>query len=418
MNKEQKDFKKSRRNFFKKGVFGVAGISLLPSILHPHGQEHEGDELKKKVKESSKNKPKLIYRTLGRTGIKLPIIGFGCVGSDNPQLIRAALDLGITYFDTANVCLQGQSEIILGKVLKEQPRDSFVVSTKTLIETDARTGLFPEDTDIKKFKKKFADSLKRLQLDYVDILYLHMMNNDKALGFKPIMEAMLDLKKEGKTRFLGVSTHGNEPEVIYAAVEHKIYDVVLTAYNFRQPHREEIKKTIAYAAKAGLGVVVMKTRAGVYWDREQKHLINIKAALKWVLQDENVHASTSGITSFDQLESDISILEDLTLTPQEMADLKLGETTGMTGLFCPQCGKCRSQCRYNLEIPTLMRCYMYAYGYKNPAQSKWILQQEDPSAITCRNCRTCAVSCTMGFNVPKKIKDIIRVLEVPGEFLA
>jgi len=59
---------------------------------------------------------------------------------------------------------------------------------------------------------------------------------------------------------LGVSTHQNEAEVIRAVVEEKIYDMVLTAYNFRQPHREEVKKTIAYAANAGLGVVGMNRK--------------------------------------------------------------------------------------------------------------------------------------------------------------
>jgi predicted aldo/keto reductase-like oxidoreductase len=302
--------------------------------------------------------------------------------------------------------------------MKGRPRDSFVISTKVLMDTEPRTGLFPADTDIDAFRKKFDESLKRLQLDYVDILYLHMMNNGKALGFKPITGAMLKLKKEGKVRFLGVSTHENEPEVIRSAVEHKIYDVVLTSYNFRQPHKEEIKKAIDEAAAAGLGVVAMKTQAGVFWDKERKQPINMKAALKWALQDKNVHTSIPGITSFDQLELDVSVMEDLALDAGEMADLKLCETTAGSGLFCPQCGKCRSQCRYNLDIPTLMRCYMYTYGYENPYQSKWILERKDASEITCRNCDVCAVSCTMGFDVPQKINDIIRVKDVPGEFLA
>lgn len=418
MNKKLKNGKKSRRNFLKSGIAGVVGASLFPSFLNGQEKEQKHEEIKYHSQTSGKNKKKLIYRTLGRTGIKIPIVGFGCGGSDNPQLLRAALDHGIRYFDSANVCHLGNSEANLGEVLEERPRDSFVVSTKVLMDIEPRTGLFPEDTDIKKFKKKFYDSLQRLQLDYVDILYLHMMNNDKALGFKPIMEAMSELKKEGKIRFLGVSTHENEPAVIRAAVEHKIYDVVLTSYNFLQPHKKEIKKSIDEAAKAGLGVVVMKTQAGVYWDKERKKIINMKAALKWALQEENVHASIPGITSFDQLELDVSIMEDLTLTPQEKEDLKLCENTTTAGLFCPQCGKCRFQCRYNLEIPTLMRCYMYTYGYKNPAQAKWVLQHQPTAAITCLNCKTCAVSCTMGFNIPGKINDIIRVLEVPGEFLA
>jgi predicted aldo/keto reductase-like oxidoreductase len=113
----------------------------------------------------------------------------------------------------------------------------------------------------------------------------------------------------------------------------------------------------------------------------------------------------------------MSIMEDLSFTPREKADLQPGEKTGMTGLYCPQCGSCRSLCRYHLDIPTVMRCYMYAYGYKNPAKAKMILQDKDAEMITCRQCSSCAVSCTMGFDVPGKIRDILRVLEVPGDFL-
>jgi predicted aldo/keto reductase-like oxidoreductase len=408
MNKN--NIQKSRRDFLKKGITGVAGASLLPSFL-------QGKEVKEKNKEG-KSKPKLIYRTLGRTGIRVPIVGFGCGGANNENLLRAAVDAGVMHFDVANICHFGNSETTLGEIMKGKPRDSFVVSTKVLMDNDPRTGLFPKNTDIGKFKKKFTESIDRLQTGYVDILYLHMMNNPAALGFKPLTDVMLELKKQGKIRAIGVSTHENEPEVILSAVDNKIFDVILTSYNFRQPHKEEVKAAIDIAAKAGLGVVVMKTQAGVYWDSKREHPINMKAALKWALQDKNVHASIPGITNFEQLELDVSVMEDLKLTPAEIKDLKLGEETNVSGLFCPQCGDCRSQCRYNLDIPTLMRSYMYAYGYRNPAHSKWILEGKDLSTITCRDCKTCAVSCTMGFNVPEKIKDIVRVLDVPEDFLA
>jgi len=157
--------------------------------------------------------------------------------------------------------------------------------------------------------------------------------------------------------------------------------------------------------------------AGVYWDKERKHPINAKAALKWVLQDENVHTTIPGIATFDQLELDMSVMEDLTLTPKERGDLKLGQKTAMTGLYCAQCGRCRLQCRYNLDIPTMMRSYMYAYGYKNPAKAKETLQSLDLSNLPCDRCPTCHVQCTMGFDVRDKVIDIARIKHVPKDFL-
>ncbi|MCK4836671.1 MAG: 4Fe-4S dicluster domain-containing protein, partial [Candidatus Aminicenantes bacterium] len=130
-----------------------------------------------------------------------------------------------------------------------------------------------------------------------------------------------------------------------------------------------------------------------------------------------LHTTIPSPGTFDQLELDVSVMEDLRLTPQEKEDLRFGEKQDLAGLYCAQCGKCRSQCRYNLDIPTMMRSYMYAYGYKNPAKAKETLSEKNLKDITCRSCNTCAVSCTMGFDISNKIKDINRILDMPDEFL-
>jgi predicted aldo/keto reductase-like oxidoreductase len=408
----------SRRDFLKKGISGAVGISLLPAW-------GKGEENKNGSASKSMDKKKIIYRTLGKTGIKVPIISFGCGSTQNGNLVRAALEMGMRHLDTAHGYGGGENETMLGEVLKGRPRHSFVVATKIEPPRDNRTGLISKvigkafsPAELRKdVREKMAQSLKRLGLDYVDILYMHDIAAPDNVRFQLVKDIFLELKREGKTKFLGVSTHQNEAEVIRAVVEEKIYDMVLTAYNFRQPHREEVKKAVAYAANAGLGVVGMKMLAGVYWDRERKHPINATAAFKWVLQDENVHTLVPGITTFDQLEADMSVMEALSLTPREKADLEHGEKIAMTGLYCSQCGRCRSRCRYGLDIPTLMRCYMYAYGYKEPAKAKEILQGKDSQVITCRECSPCAVSCTMGFDVPGKIKDITRIIDVPDDFL-
>jgi len=402
-----KRWNKSRREFLIKSITGVASVSLLPSLIKGEGRAKRGKNI--------------IYRTLGRTELKIPIVSLGCGLVDNPQLVRAALDAGVVYFDTAPGYGSGANESILGEVLKGRLRNSFVVATKIGLPVDNRTGLLPKNISSAQFKAYFHNaldtSLKHLQLDYLDILYLYGLNNPDLIGLQLVKDVMLKVKEERKASFLGVSFHQDEPAMIQAAVDEKIYDVILSSYNFRQPHKEEIKKAIAYAAKAGLGVVAMKTMAGVYWDRERKHPINAKAALKWVLQDENVHTTIPGISTFDQLELDMSVMEDLTLTPKEREDLKLGQKTGMSGLYCAQCNRCRSQCRYNLDIPTMMRSYMYAYGYKNPAKAKETLQSLDLSNLACNQCPTCHVQCTMGFDVRDKVIDIARIKHVPKEFL-
>lgn len=403
----------SRRHFLKKGIAGMAGISILPVLGKARSPEKT---------ENSEQRSRIIFRKLGRIDVDVPLISFGCGATNNPNLVQAGLDAGMIHLDTANSYDGGGNETMLGKLLKGRSRDSFVIATKLGVPQDMRTGLIPKNVTASELKsnlfKLMDDSLKRLQMDYVDILYLHGIGKPELVAENIVKEIILEIKKQGKARHLGVSVHRNEPAVINAAVNEKIYDAVLTSYNFRQPHRDEVKSAISRAAKAGLGIVAMKMMAGVYWDRERQRPINTLAAMKWVLQEENVHTIIPGITTFDQLEQDWALMNDLSLSAQEKADLKLGEKTALTGMFCSQCGQCESQCRYGLDIPTLMRCYMYAHGYQRPAKAKRILSKLDPDTIACRECSDCAVSCRMGFDVAEKIGDIHRVLTVPDEFLA
>jgi predicted aldo/keto reductase-like oxidoreductase len=65
-----------------------------------------------------------------------------------------------------------------------------------------------------------------------------------------------------------------------------------------------------------------------------------------------------------------------------------------------------------------MRSYMYAYGYRQPKKARSLLAEKESHSITCRECGNCAVTCTLGFDVPEKIKDILRILDISPEFLA
>jgi len=114
----------------------------------------------------------------------------------------------------------------------------------------------------------------------------------------------------------------------------------------------------------------MKTQAGVYWDRKRTNKINMKAALKWVLQDENVHTTIPAFANYEEMKEDLAVMEDLTLTPQEKSDLELGEKLGFSGCYCQQCGQCAAQCPARMDIPTLMRSHMYAFAHRQPKKAK------------------------------------------------
>jgi len=397
-----------RRSFLKWSAAGLAGAAVSPLSAGQPGDFPAAAP--------AAQKKEVIVRTLGRTGLKLPVVSLGVMNSNNTDLIRAALDRGIVMLDTAHGYQRGTNEVVIGEVIKGRPRDSFIIATKVPAPgRDRRTGAIPADAEAGPFLEMFATSLKRLGLEHVDILYQHnVLARDQAL-FEPVLNALQKIRKEGRARFIGVTTHGNEPEVIRAAIEAKVHDVVLTAYNFRQDHRDEVRKAIAEAAGAGIGIVAMKTLAGAYWDKEKQQPINTKAALKWALNDTNVSTAIPGMTTFDQLEEDLAVMTDLILTEQELGDLKM-EIQG--GLYCQHCRQCLPGCRQGLPVPDLMRSYMYAYGYRNPGLAQELLSELDVPSDPCRGCNTCTVKCAKGFDVAGRVKDIIRLKDVPADFFA
>ncbi|RLD31531.1 MAG: hypothetical protein DRI73_08575 [Bacteroidetes bacterium] len=401
--------KQTRRKFLRNGLLAVTGSSVIvPSIA---GSTRNGKE------ETAKQD--FVYRTLGKTGIKIPIVSMGTGNTDNPALIRAAIDKGVKLFATSEYYHNGNNEKMLGEVLKDRPRDSFHIMTGTNggLEIDYKNGLFKPETDPNAYLESANGCLKRLQVEYVDFFSLGFAARRESVFYEPLLKALETFKKQGKTKYLGIGTHKFEPEAIRAAADTGVFDVVMTAYNFKKNNIAEIEEAINYAAGKGMGIIAMKTMAGAYWDKERTMPINTRAALKWVLNNENIHTTVPDCSSFDQLDQDLNLMGDYKLTEDEKQDLELTSDKLSTGIYCQQCGKCIPQCKEGLDIPTIMRSYMYAYGYKNLAHAKHTLQSASVPVSACSGCATCTIDCTMGFDISKKLADINRLSDVPEEFL-
>lgn len=349
----------------------------------------------------------IIHRTLGRTGLKLPVVNLGVMRVDNPRIVTMALNGGMTFLDTAHGYQNGRNEEMLGELLKSRSRDSFYIATKI----NPRGQVLSEE----EFIRQFELSLQRLQMDHVDILYLHAASSREGTLHENYLSALTKLRDQGKTRFTGVTTHSNEAEVIRAAIESKIYDVVCPAYNFKMNNLSDIKQAIHEAAEAGLGVIAMKTMAGAYWDKERQDPINTKAALKYALQNPDIHTSIPGVTAFHELEDNFEVNRDISLTPEELKDLRLEEASG--GMFCFGCGQCIDQCDKKIPVPDIMRSYMYAYGYRDLSLARETIDSLELREDLCGSCNSCNVKCVQGFNVAEKIKDINRLRHVPYEFI-
>jgi len=386
-----------RKSFLKTTFSGAAGLAILGPANQPIQAPQPDQWLPQE---------RFVYRTLGHTGLHLPVISMGVEHADNPKLVRAALDAGITCFDTAHIYQQGKNETLLGQLAGERPRDSLIISTKILGGSR---------TSYQNFLWRFNRSMERLRLEYVDILYLHgAMSREHALR-EPILKALRKLKEEGRTRFVGVSTHTRAPDVIHAAVDSRFYDVVMAAYTFKQRNHEQVADAINRASQAGLGVITMKVFAGKFLNKENTRMVDSRAALKWVLRNPNVHSVMVGMHTFDQLAANISVMDDLTLTGEELDRLK--KQGAEVGLFCQGCERCLPQCPHALPIPDLMRAYMYTYGYHSLRTAHDLVTALDVPASACTECPSCTVQCAQGFDVAQRIRDVIRVRSVPTDFL-
>jgi predicted aldo/keto reductase-like oxidoreductase len=391
----------NRRKFLKTGIAGAGIVAISPKLVSAAASFQE------------KN---ITYRTLGKTGLKVPVISFGVMRSDNPGLCKAAYDKGIRLFDTANGYQGGNNELMLGKFFKDYTRDSFILATKVKPGTD-REGKPSDQTTPEKFLEMFNTSLSRLQMDYVDILYIHDVSNPELLEYKPLINAIKNLKKDGKIRFMGFSTHRNEPAVISAAADTDNWDVILTQYNYKVAYLNDLNTAIKKAGNKGIGIVAMKTLVGGgFLDRERTKPMNTTAALKWALSNPDVHTTIPGMTSFDQLELNAKILGDISLNDQEKSDLLADNS--VPGLLCSGCRQCVASCRKNLPVQDLMRAYMYTYGYLMPSMAKNLLAELGTGSDPCSNCGSCNVVCSRNFGIRERISDVSRLVSVPSDFLA
>ena len=402
----------NRRDFVARVMSWLAASPLLGSSNSLFGESPRTAPVAPKADGNAKP----IYRTLGKTGISLPIVSMGVMNADVPGLVPRSYELGIRHFDTAASYQQGRNEEMVGRMIKEMGvRDKVTISTK-IARLGSGRGQTPPRTyspaEVKAhFNEVFAGSLTRLQMDAVDILYNHAADSEADVNSEGTLQAMTALKKEGKVRFLGVSSH--QPEMaLKEAMKLGIYDVVLIPINYTMAGDVGLLKTIDDAAAKGIGIVAMKTQAGGATRPDRKlgrplTLASQTALLKWVLRHESLTTAIPGYTTYEQLEQNFSVAFNLAYSPGEREFLS-DKNAAAEAQFCLQCGKCRQDCPLGVDIPQLMRSHMYAVQYSN----QW-LAAETMAAITtgkglaaCDGCESCRATCRNTVNIARKIEHL------------
>jgi uncharacterized protein len=237
----------SRRDFL--AATGAAGLGamLTPSLLWG----------------ANAPRPAVPRRKYGRTGVDVPIIGLGCMFDiiDNQIILRQAFDHGVTYWDTAAVYSKGGSERGIGMFLDKNPsarRELFLVTK----------GHGPD------LRQSLEESLARLGADYVDLFLVHGISNIREVDNPEVREFAERAKRDGKTRFIGFSTHSNMAQCLAGAARLGWIDGILMTYNYRVMHEPDMVAAVEACGKAGVGLTAMKTQGQrVGWDSPEEAAI-------------------------------------------------------------------------------------------------------------------------------------------------
>jgi predicted aldo/keto reductase-like oxidoreductase len=398
----------NRREFISTTLAGAVSVGLLnrlapakdvPGTVPPVSQSLSGN--------------KMTERKLGKTGIVLPVVSMGVMNADNPELVKKSYELGIRHFDTAYGYMRGRNEEMLGKVFTElKCRDKVVITTKIPP---------PRQRDAQNAKEEFLrmaeTSLKRLQTDHVDMIYIHDVGAVENVHPPALTEALAQLKKEGKARFVGFSTHSNMAACLNEAARTGFHDVVLTAFNYAHAENKDLSVALANAAAKGIGLIAMKTQCSQYWYKgdlstvEQMYYegaIIQSAVLKWVLRHDFITTAVPGYTTYEQLNEDVSAGLNLSLSSEEKKFLDDRKVKLAMGFYCRQCSQCVSSCPKGADIPAMMRTHMYAACYGNFYQARDTFDgiSRERGLETCASCDSCRARCVHRISIAKRIDEL------------
>jgi aryl-alcohol dehydrogenase-like predicted oxidoreductase len=232
----------SRRDFLGKSGLALGAVAALPAMP------------------AASAAGQLPHRILGRTGVSVPILAFGCgsrflmyeAEEDGLAALNRVIDLGITYLDTAIDYGDGKSETRVGKVMKTRRKEVFLA---TKIPVRART----RDSALREVEA----SLKRLQTDHVDLLHIHSLGDEADLAKieapDGVLKALYELRSQKTARFIGMTSH-TDGAVMAKAIQHNDLDCVQMAMNPARALRFEELALPAAKAK-NLGVLLMKVTA-------------------------------------------------------------------------------------------------------------------------------------------------------------
>ncbi len=337
------------------------------------------------------------------------------------EMVAYAIGHGINYFDTAWGYHSGNSEIVMGKVLKSYPRDSFYLASK-----------FPgyDLSNMNKVEEIFEKQLKKCGVDYFDFYLFHNvceMNIDAYLDEKyGIYKYLTEQKENGRIRHLGFSIHGS----------YEILERFLEAYgdkmefcqiqlNYIDWSFQNAKAKVELLNKRKIPVWVMEPLRGgklakLSEDVEEK-LTGMRPeeeipawAFRFLQSIEGVTMILSGMSDFKQVQDNIKTFSTEKPLSKDEMDTLLGIADGILSrrLPCTACHYCTSHCPKGLDIPGLIKLYnehnFTGGGFIAPMALMATPEEKHPSA--CIGCRSCEAVCPQQIKISEAMSDFANKL--------
>jgi uncharacterized protein len=337
---------------------------------------------------------KLPMRDLGKTGFKVSEISLGAMEVHDQAVIEKAIDDGCTYVDTAASYQGGRNEEMVGKVMATR-RKEVILATKWNEET------------VEGYMKSLDRSLKRMQTDHIDTIQFHGAGSAGEVKSPVLKEAFDKAKQQGKVTYFGITTHGNQAEVIKACIEVGYVDSMLIGYN---TGLDDLSESVKKAREAGIATVIMKPvqKAGKL-KTEGMNMTGFQMAIRWLLDKPFVDTVNVGMTSLAQVDEDLKASQ-LKMSALEKVQMQRF-VVACAASTCARCGACKG-CVRGVKPHELIRVHMYAYDYDNVQKAREAFAEIGGAKMlaACADCGACERVCPRKLNIRERFREVARIV--------
>lgn len=328
-------------------------------------------------------------RRLGRTNMLVSVIGFGGIPIQKTdketaiRLVEKAKELGINFIDTARG--YGLSEELIGYGINKTGRENWIIASKSPVR------------DYEGMKKEIEISLKKLNIDYIDLYQLHNVRTiedyNKVMSEDGALRALKEAKENGLIKEIGITSH--DLHTLEKAIETLEFSTIQFPYN---PVENQGEKLFKRAKELDIGVIVMKPLAG-------GAITNSKLSLKYILENQNVTTVIPGMKEISHIEENATVgieLSNLTIDEKEII---LKEANELGQEFCRRCGYC-APCPSGIDIPTqfVLNGYFERYNLEEWAKERY--NALEFKATDCKECGICEPKCPYDLPIREMMKKV------------